>query len=167
MIEEQKLEVGGVFKVEQIRDGKVIDSWEEKNRVVNEGLNSLLDVQLGAGSQLTTWYVGLFEGNFTPAAEDTAANIASNATESTAYDEATRPAWSPAAVSSQTITNSASKATFTMNAGKSIYGAFLISDSTKSGTAGFLFAATKFSAVRTVEPTDQLLVTYTVSATSA
>lgn len=159
--------VGGVFTIEQIRDGQVIDTWEEKNIVVNEGLNNLLDAYLHGSTQTTAWYIGIFEGNYTPLATDTGANIVANATECTAYTEATRPAWVEAAASSQSITNSASKATFTINATKTVYGAFLISTSAKSDTAGILFAASKFSASRSVVLDDQLLITYTVAAASA
>lgn len=160
-------DVGGVFTFQQIRDGKVIDEWEEKNLVVNEGLNHLLDVTLSGGSQNASWYIGLFEGNYTPVSTDTAANIATNATESTAYTETTRQGWTTAAVSSQQITNTASKATFTINANKTIYGAFLVSNNTKGGTSGMLFAASKFSVARSVVDEDQLLVTYTVLSASA
>lgn len=159
--------VGGVFELELIRDGKVIDKWQDHNLVVNEGLNDLLQVYLGNGTQKATWYVGLFEGNYTPLATDTAANIASNATESSAYVEATRPEWVEAAASAQQITNTANKATFTINATKTIYGAFLVSSNTKGGTAGVLFAATRFASSRSVIASDQLLVTYTVQAASA
>lgn len=159
--------VGGVFTVEQIRDGKVIDRWEEKNIVTNEGLNNLLDAYLHGSAQTTTWYVGLFEGNYTPLATDTGANIVANATECTAYTESVRPTWTEAAASSQSITNSANKATFTMNATKTVYGAFLISTNTKSDTAGILFAASKFSVSRAVVADDQLLITYTVQAATA
>lgn len=159
--------VGGVFTIEHVRNGEVIDTWEEPNLVVNEGLNDLLDVCLSGATQKTTWYVGIFEGNYTPVATDTAANITANSTESTAYTEANRPTWVDAGASSQSITNSASKATFTINATKTIYGAFLISDNTKSGTSGVLFAASKFSVSRAVVLDDQLLITYTVQAASA
>lgn len=163
---ELEMKVGGVFTFEHIRDGEVIDTWHEENLVVNESLDDLLQVYLGNGTQKPTWYVGIFEGNYTPVASVTAATIASAATESTAYDESARVTWVEAAVSSQSITNSANKATFTINATKTMYGAFLISDSAKSGTAGTLFAASKFSAARAVVTLDQLLVTYTVTAAS-
>lgn len=162
----QAMKVGGVFKFELVRAGKVIDAWEEDNLVVDEGLNDLLDVCLGGGTQKTTWYVGLFEGNYTPTAALTAATVAATSTESTAYDETTRVTWVEAAVASESITNSANKATFTINATKTMYGAFLVSSNVKSGTAGVLFAASKFSASRSVVSTDQLLVTYTVAASS-
>lgn len=163
----ESTKVGGVFNIQQIRDGVLIDEWEEKNIVVNEGLNHMLNATLNGAAQVTTWFIGLFEGNYTPLATDTAANITVNSTESTAYDETVRQTYTEAVSTAQSITNSASKATFTINATKAIYGAFLVSASAKSGTTGTLFAASKFSAARSVVATDQLLVTYTVSATSA
>lgn len=162
------MKTGGVFTFELVRGGKVIDTWQSKNLVVDQGLNSLLDVYLHGSTQLTSWYIGLFEGNYTPVATDTAANIKANSTECTAYNEAARVAWVEAAASGKSITNSANKATFTMNATKTIYGAFLVSDATLSpGTAGTLFAASRFSVSRSVVANDQLLVTYTVTAASA
>ena len=164
----QGLVVGGFFETEVIRNGVSLGKHVDPNIVVDEGLNHILDVVIGAGTQDTTWFVGIFEGNYTPVNTDTAANIDTNATECDAYDETTREAWTKdGAASGQSITNSASKATFTMNASKTIYGAFLISDSTKSGTAGVLFAASRFASSRAVVDNDQLLVTYTVQAASA
>jgi hypothetical protein len=159
--------VGGVFEFELVRDGKVIDKWQDHNLVVNEGLNDLLQVYLGNGTQKATWYVGLFEGNYTPVATVTAATVASAATECVAYGELTRPEWVEAAASAQQITNTASKATFTINASKTVYGAFLISENTKGGITGVLFAASRFSTARALINGDQLLVTYTVQAASA
>lgn len=168
-IEQEEMRVGGVFTIEHVRDGVVIDTWQEKNLVTNEGLNALLDTYLnGDGTaKIPAWYVALFEGNYTPAATLTAATFTATATESIAYSEATRVLWVDAAASAQQITNSASKATFTMNATKTIYGAALISASAKSATTGVLFAASRFSVARAVVAADQLLITYTVQAASA
>lgn len=159
--------VGGKFTGQHIRGGEVIDEWEDHNLVVNEGLNSILSIMFNGGTQITTWYLGLFEGNYTPVATVTAATITSASTECTAYDEATRVEYVEAAPASQSITNSASRATFTFNATKTIYGAFLVSASAKSATTGTLFAAARFSAAKSVVSTDQLLLTYTFSAASA
>ena len=150
-----------------IRRGRVIDEWEDDNLVVNEGLNSLLGVYFNAATQITTWYCGVFEGNYTPVATVTAATIASASTETTAYASATRPEWVEAAPSSQSITNSASRASFVFNATKTIYGAFLVSTSTKSGTSGVLFSAARFGSAKSVESSDELLLTYTFTAASA
>lgn len=156
----------GMWSGQHVRKGQVIDEWEDPNLVVNEGLNSLLGVYFHGDTQITTWYIGVFEGNYTPVATVTAATITAASTESTAYDESVRQTYDEAAASSQSITNSASKATFTFNATKTIYGAFLVSVSTKSGTTGTLFSAAKFSTSKAVVDDDQLLLTYTFTASS-
>lgn len=166
LLPEGRLQLGGVFECELVRDGEVIDRWSTHNLVTNEGLNHVLDVIFHASTQVSTWYIGLFEGNYTPVATVTAASITADSTESTAYDETTRQAYVEAAASSQSITNSASKATFTINATKTIYGAFLVSNSTKSGTTGTLMSAARFGSSKSVVDNDQLLVTYTFTASS-
>ena len=75
----------GKYHGQIIRDGKVIDEFEDANLVVNEGLNSLLNVYMNAATQITAWYIGVFEGNYTPVATVTAATI-------TSADAATRKA---------------------------------------------------------------------------
>jgi hypothetical protein len=160
------LRVGGKFLCEHVRAGEIIDTWETPNIVVNEGLNALLNIMFAGSTQITTWYLGLFEANYTPVAGVTAATITAASTECTAYDEATRVAYNEAAASSQSITNSANKATFTFNATKTIYGAFLVSASAKSATSGTLFSAAQFSSSKAVVDDDQLLLTYTFTASS-
>lgn len=162
------MRVGGKFQIQHIRDGKVIDEFESKNIVVNQGLNYVLNTALDGLAEQTAWYIGIFSGNYVPLATDTAATIAASATESAAYTSATRPVWTPPAGGStaQEIDNSASKATYTMNASATIYGAFLVSSNTINGTTGVLFAASQFSAPRSVVTNDQLLITYAVSAIS-
>ena len=66
-----------------IRKGEVIDEFETKNLTVNQGLNYMLGAALGAQSVITSWYIGLFSGNYTVLASDTASNIASASTEAT------------------------------------------------------------------------------------
>ena len=160
------LALAGVWDFEHVRDGQVIDRWSDKNLIVNEGLNHALGGLFNGATQIGTWYIGLFEANYTPVASVTAATITSASTECIAYDEATRVAYVEAAPASQSITNSASKATFTINATKTIYGAFLVSASAKSATSGTLFSASQFSASKSVVDNDQLLVTYTINASS-
>ena len=142
------------------------DEFEADNIVVNEGLNKLLGVMFAADTQISTWYVGLFEGNYTPVATLTAATVTAASTESTAYDLATRPEYNEAPAASQSITNSANRASFVFNATKTIYGAFLVSSSTKSGTGGTLFSAARFGSSKAVEASDELLLTYTFNASS-
>lgn len=160
------LQVGGRFEIEHWRRGELLDTDECPNLVVNEGLNHILNTVFNGGTPVGTWYLGVFEGNYTPVATLTAATVTAASTECTAYDEATRQEYVEAAASAQSITNSASKAEFTFNASKNIYGAFLVSASAKSATTGTLMAAARFSSVKAVEDEDQLLLTYTFNATS-
>lgn len=167
LVPANKLLAQGKFIVEHWRKGDLIDVSEDRNLVVNEGLNTMLDIMFHGATQITTWYIGLFEGNYTPVATVDASTITAASTESTAYDEATRQEYVEAAASSQSITNTASKATFTINATKTIYGAFLASASAKSATSGKLFAASRFTSSKAVVDDDQLLVTYQIDLSSS
>ncbi len=121
---------------------KWADSWQ--NLVVNEGLDHLLDVTLSGGSQDTSWFVGLLAASPSPLASWTATEIASN--DFVAYDESTLQAWTDGGVSSQSVSNSGSPATFTCSTnGSSIGGAFLIGTNAKATPAGTLYAAGAFS----------------------
>jgi hypothetical protein len=161
-----KLKVGGKFLGQIVRQGQIIDEFEDANLVVNEGLNSLLNIYFAGSTQITTWYLGLFEGNYTPVATVTAATITAASTECTAYASATRPEYQEAAAASQSITNSANRASFVFNANKTVYGAFLVSNATKSSTSGTLFSAARFATAKAVESGDELLLTYTFTASS-
>jgi allantoicase len=105
LVPQSTIEVSGVWSGQHIRDGKIIDEWEDKNLVVNEGLNAILNIMFRGDTQITTWYIGLFEGNYTPVAGVTAATITAASTECTAYDESVRQTYNEAAASSQSITN--------------------------------------------------------------
>lgn len=167
----------GVYKAQIIKGGKfvkgvwesghdVVDEWTFDNLVTNEGLNDVLGVYFNSVAQKTAWYLAVFEGNYTPLATDTAAGWAAASTECTAYASATRPQWVNAAASAQSITNSASRASFVFNATKTIYGASMHSSSTKAGTAGVLWSAARFSASKSVVNLDEMLLTYTFTASS-
>ena len=157
----------GRYTGKVIRAGAVIDEFDVKNLVVNQGLNYMLGAALAAQTVITSWYIGLFSGNYTVLAADTAATIAANATEVTAYTAAARQLWVPAVPASQSVTNTASQATFTFNAGVTVYGAFLVSSATIGGTSGTLFSGAQFGAAKAVVGGDQLLLTYTYTAASA
>ena len=144
--------------------------WADQthNICTDEGLNHILGVEFSDDTQLTDWYCLIFESDTTPAAGTTYATPVF--TESTAYDEATRPAWEEGGVSSKSITNSANKATFTMSDTKTIYGAALVAGGTDADTkgdtegGGTLFCASKLGASRPVVDDDVLNLTYTLSA---
>ena len=151
------------------KDGKLKWSTEESNLVVNVGLQYMAGVALTSTAQITTWYIGLYgaAASNNPAAGDTAASHV-GWTEVTPYSNATRPTATFAAATAanpSVVTNSASPATFTINASSTVGGAFLISNSTKGGSTGTLFSAADFQSPgdRSVVNGDTLQVTYTFS----
>lgn len=166
LVPSHKIYVVGAYHGQIIRAGRVIDEFVEKNLVVDEGLNALLNIMFNGATQVPTWYLGVFEANYTPVAAVTAATIASAATECTAYAAGTRPAYVEASSSAKSMTNSANRASFVFNAAKTIYGAFLASDNTKGGTSGTLFSAARFGSSKVVAIDDELLLTYTFTASS-
>ena len=155
-----------LFRVECYRKGEPI--WAEKahNIVTNEGLDRSLDVMVGGKAQISTWYCGLVETNTTATA--TMTYDVPIFTESTAYDEATRPAYVEATATAGSVTNAANKATFTINATKTMYGAALFSKSTKgdhpAGADNVLYCYAKFSAERAVVDDDVINLTYVVTS---
>jgi len=160
------LRAGGIWGIEVFNKGQLVSKSSCHNIVTDEGLNRLLDVMFHGTTQIGTWYVELFENDFTADGDET--YDVPGYTICTAYDESTRPAYVEAAASGKSITNSANKAVFTMNAGKTIYGASLVSLNTKNdhtaGADNVLFCVGKFGTAQPVISGNVVNVTYTVSA---
>lgn len=169
----EKMSASGQFHVLCYdADGNL--KWEENNHnlVMNVGIQYMAGTALTSVSQITTWYIGLVTGpgsGTTYAAGDTMLTH-TGWTEFTDYSQATRVAATFATATTanpSVVTNSASVAVFSINAGGTIAGAFLTSGSAKSGTAGTLFSGSDFTGGdRTVVSGDTLNVTYTFSLTA-
>jgi hypothetical protein len=141
-------------------------AWEDEidNLVVTEGRNHLLSVAFKGGTQITSWYVGLTGGSPTVAAGDTLASHG-GWTEATPYS-GNRPALTLGSVSGGSVDNSASKASYSINATATVGGAFIASAA--SGTTGTLYGAGAFTTGnRSVLSGDTLDVTATLSVTSS
>jgi len=152
----------GRYECQIVRDGKVIDEWADDNIVVDEGLDYLLDAAIAGNTASTTWYVGLLS-NYTPVAGSTMTNFGGN--EITAYTGGVRPTYviDGGAASSQAVSNSSSKASFTMTGAATVYGVFL-SDSSTQDTSGTAFSGVLFGSSKSLTTDDELLVTYTLTA---
>lgn len=161
------IKIGTWWEFELLRQGKLIDNWANGNVTTDQGLNFMLNVMFHGTAAVATWYIGIFESNTTPLVTHTYA--VPGFTECSAYTEAARVAFVEAAAGSKSITNSANKATFTINDTKTIYGAALFgggSDPTVIGNTaggGTLFASSKFALSKSVVATDILLVTCTIT----
>lgn len=167
-LQNASLHLGGVFHVEQYRAGVLVDEWDSKNVVTDEGINHALNVVFNAATQVSTWYLGVFVNNYTPVAADTAATFPGSAGEATTqYSEGSRPTYVEATSTAKSISNVANKATFTFTSDCTVYGALLSSNATKGGTSGVLMCASKFSTSKAITAGDTLLVTYTINGASA
>lgn len=154
-----KLKVGFKYFVEHIRKGIVLSVEECFNLVPTEGMNHILNTEFKTGAQVTSWYVGIFEGNYTPVAGITAATIVAASTECTTYDSSTRPLWDSGTVSAGALDNSASKAEFVMSADKTVYGGFITSSNVKGGSTGVVDSAVRFATAKILETDDTLRIT--------
>jgi hypothetical protein len=160
----------GVYHIKcHDKDGNLKWQADSKNLVVNAGLAYMAGTALTSVAQITTWYIGLYgaAASNTPAAGDTMSSHA-GWTEVVPYSNATRVAATFATATTanpSVVTNSASPASFTIDATSTVGGAFLTSGSAKSGTTGTLFSAADFGSPgdRSVVSGDSLSVTYTFS----
>lgn len=156
----------GTYAIE-CRDALGNLKWTDaiKNVVTTAGKNDALDKYLAGSAYTAAWYLGLISATgyaSIPVAADTAASHATWA-EDQNYSQGTRPAaaFAAAAAGSKALS---SAAVFTMNAGTTIKGCFLISVSTKGGTTGILYSAGLFSGGdKVMQSGDTLNVSYTAS----
>ena len=148
------------------------DEIEDHNILTVEGMNHMLNVTLDSTTtKLGTFYFGLFGNNVTPvdtwvAATWAGVGVASEFVSNTeGYSETTRPAFVESAAAARSINNTASKAAFTIATGTAVvvWGAALCSSNVKGGTTGTLMSAAKFSASRTLYPSDTFNLGYTLT----
>jgi hypothetical protein len=160
----------GVYKIE-CRDAQGNLKWEaeSKNLVVNGGLQDMNAKYFTGSAYTAAWYIGLYGAGAsnTPAASDTMSSHA-GWTEIVPYSNATRPVCTfatPTTANPSVATNTASPASYNINATATVGGAFLVSNSTKSGSTGTLYSAADFGAPgdRSVVSGDILTVSYTLS----
>lgn len=147
-------------------------TWDDEihNLVPNVALNAMLDILYGAtakwGNLYTFLVTGPGSGN-TYAAGDTAGSHA-GWTESVPYSDATRPAATWGSASGQSISNSGSPSSFTINATATIAGCGLMTSNTKSGATGTLVGVGNFTGGdRAVASGGTLTVTVTATAATA
>lgn len=159
------LSSGGVFTVTCI-DKEGHEKWVDiaPNLVVNTGLQSM-NTQFFTGSAYTAaWYIGLVNGTSATTTFSGGDTLATHVgwDENTSYTGNRKAASFGAATldDPSNINNSSSSASFTMNAGATIAGAFLTN--VASGSTGLLFSAADFQSPgdRTVVSGDVLNVTY-------
>lgn len=150
------------------KDGSIRWKVPRFNGVTNLGFNLMLDSTFRSASisPISSWFMGLI-GNtgFTTglAAGDTMASHGGWTEDSTHYTAANRPAWTPGAAASKSISNG-TPVSFAMNTDNTIIkGIFVCSDNTLGGTSGTLWATGLFGSDQTLFNGDTLKITYSVT----
>ena len=152
---------------ERVEKGKLKWRDQNKNTVVNVGLDDVLDKYFKGSAYTAAFYVGLTDGTPTVAATDTMASHA-GWTEVVAYSEGVRQTLTLGTVASQSVSNTASKAIYSINGTTTIGGAFTTTNSTKSGSTGTLYGAAALTlGDKGLNSGDTLQVTVTLTAASA
>lgn len=146
--------------------------WQQSlNLVVNEGLAHILNVALGTKAKAANYYLALFSGATAPTPSWTAASFASVASEivsnTEGYTNATRPVWTPAEASGNSIDNMVTAASLTIATSSTltVTGAALLTAAAKGATTGVLVSATKYAAPRQFQNGDIYEVGYRLSLT--
>jgi hypothetical protein len=137
--------------------------------VVTAGLNKLLDATFSSGLTTPLWYIHLLDGASVPVinAADTMSSHAGWA-ENIGYSQSTCPQFVPGTITAGAVHNSASPATFSLNAPGTIAGAFLCDSNAKPGTTGTLYDVGLFiDGNRSVISGDTLQITVTLSISAA
>ena len=146
--------------------------WEVvKNLVTTEGLAHLLNVALGSTAKPAGYYLALFNGAASPAANWTASSFAAAAGEvvsmTEGYTAATRPVWTPANTATGSIDNMASVASLTMATASSlnVTGSAMLTNNVRGGTTGVLISASRYPVARTFQAGDTFDIGYRISLT--
>lgn len=114
------------------------------NQVTLAGLDNVLDTYFRGSAYTAANFIGLVGASPTVNAGHTM-NSHAGWTEVTAYSQSSRPAYSPAASSGQTVSNSVNPAIFTINANSTtVGGAFICTNADKGGTTGVLYGVVAF-----------------------
>lgn len=157
---------GGIFDVKCYGpDGRV--KWHEKatNQVVGEGLDYILGILLQGNTPSDPWYVGLMSSTPTVVEGDQLTGTHSGWTEVTSYSEGSRQEFVDGSISTHSIDNSGSKASFSINSDSTTIGGAFLADSSTTGTNGLLLCAAAFDGGdKSADSGDTLEVQYSFSA---
>lgn len=131
--------------------GQPIEREQKHNLIPAEGLAFLLQAPFGDMSPISSFYIGLFTGNYSPTNSTKATDIPINMGEFAGYTQATRPVWTRTFNGADAYHNDGNKAQFTFQQNATILGAFLVSESTKGSGSGRILSCVRFASPKPVE----------------
>jgi hypothetical protein len=159
---------GFVYIVEVVApDGSVSQRELVPNLYPQEGIDYLLAAGIKGASQISNWFISLYEGNYTPNGALKAVDFPGVATECVSYTPTNRVPFTPGAIVAGYMDNSAAKAEFTFTAGKTIYGGVITSSQPWASTTGVLISAVRFASPKVIDVGSVLRVTAALTLASA
>lgn len=152
--------IGFVYEFELVDAmGNTLSRDRCENIIPDEGRDYILNAALNGGAQFSTWFIGLYSGNYAPQVTDTAATFPTSATEiTTAYAESARQTLVDGALDDGLFANIASPAVFTFNTETIVRGGFIVSSSIKGGLTGVLLSAVLAGSPKTAGAGESLRV---------
>jgi hypothetical protein len=153
-------------------DGELVthDSWSEApNRIPQSGIDYFANLALmGQLAPISSWFVGMYENNYVPDSNTSAADLPGNAGETVAYSQPARPEWQKNYDGVGVVSNLAARAEFSFTQSKVLYGGFLVSSPTKGSNSGTLLSIARFPSPRQIDAgyTGQLGVAITLVSTN-
>lgn len=150
----------GAYHFELIRDGVVIDAWDETNLVTTQGRNFILDTVLGGSAYTAALNLSLYTAGTAAAA---ATYASPGVTECT--NLASRPSVTFGAAASGTKTSNNVTCTFT--GAQTITGVMMVKGSSTLGdtaaAGGVMLSQAALGTQRPVISGDQLVITYSLT----
>jgi len=165
----ENVKIGFVYYFECIGvDGEVRWTALEENLIPNVGRDYILNAALTGGSQLSTWYIGLYENHRTPVVSDTMTSLLADAGEITTYTSAggLRLQLQASPLSNGVYSNTATKAEFTFTSNKTVRGGFIASSAAHGATSGTLLSVVSNTSPKPVAIGEILRVTAGLSLTT-
>lgn len=146
------LGTGFRYDCEIIKPSGEIELSTDFNLLPQVSIDHIVGLLRGDGTiPISSWFLGVYSGNYVPTSGVTSADLPSVVGESTAYSQATRPAWTDVYDGVSVVDNLASKAVFTFTAPTTLYGAFIVSSSVKAGNTGLLLSIARFNTPKTMD----------------
>lgn len=157
----EQMKTGFEYLVEVVntRTGEVRESELVKNIMPMEGITHMQNVLLKGGAQITAWYIGLYEANYTPVSGDEMADFPTSASEFTGYVGGARKAFTAGTPLGGTVDNAGNEAEFTFTADATVYGGFISSASAHGSPSGVLLSAVRFGSPKSLSTDEMLRVT--------
>ena len=141
------------------------------NIVTNEGLDAVLSVHFAAGTQISTWYLAASKTNTAASASMTYDTPIFTEIAASDVSESTRAVWTPGAVATQSVDNTAAKGQYTADTGLTFYAAALVGGGTAPSTiadtagGGTMHSYGLFTGgSRTLVATDVIELSYTLGS---